>query len=231
MTEIVMPRLSDSMEEGTIIRWLKEAGAQVARGEELVEIETDKATMTYEADAGGVLEIVAPGGRHAADRRADRSHRDIALERAGGARSARRMQSPSRTLLPRRRRRTRRPPPLPPPTSPPTSAPSRACRRSSRRTLRHRVPHADGDAGRLRASPVARRIARERGVDLGGTDGHRPGRADREGRRRGGRERCRPGGQGAAAVRRGGARRRSLQQRPRRPRLRAPASPGPPRAR
>ena len=62
MAEIVMPRLSDSMEEGTIIRWLKEAGAPVARGEELVEIETDKATMTYESDAAGVLEIVAQEG-------------------------------------------------------------------------------------------------------------------------------------------------------------------------
>ena len=42
MAEIVMPRLSDSMEEGTIIRWLKEPGDDVARGEELVEIETER---------------------------------------------------------------------------------------------------------------------------------------------------------------------------------------------
>jgi pyruvate dehydrogenase E2 component (dihydrolipoamide acetyltransferase) len=45
--EIVMPRLSDSMEEGTILRWLKSPGDQVERGEELVEIETDKANMVY----------------------------------------------------------------------------------------------------------------------------------------------------------------------------------------
>ena len=57
-----MPRLSDSMEEGTILRWLKSDGDQVARGEELAEIETDKATMTYESDATGVLEIVAEEG-------------------------------------------------------------------------------------------------------------------------------------------------------------------------
>src|SRR4051794_5775317 len=57
-----MPRLSDSMEEGTILRWLVESGATVARGDEIVEIETDKANMTYEADAGGVLEIVASEG-------------------------------------------------------------------------------------------------------------------------------------------------------------------------
>jgi len=62
MADIVMPRLSDTMEEGTILRWLKADGEQVARGEELVEIETDKATMTYESDQAGVLEIVAGVG-------------------------------------------------------------------------------------------------------------------------------------------------------------------------
>jgi len=57
-----MPRLSDSMEEGTIVRWLKSAGDSVAAGEPLVEIETDKATIEYEAEAAGVLEIVAAEG-------------------------------------------------------------------------------------------------------------------------------------------------------------------------
>ncbi|HEY4810848.1 MAG TPA: dihydrolipoamide acetyltransferase family protein [Solirubrobacteraceae bacterium] len=62
MAEIMMPRLSDTMEEGIILRWLKGNGEEVARGEELVEIETDKATMTYESDQAGVLEIVAETG-------------------------------------------------------------------------------------------------------------------------------------------------------------------------
>src|ERR671922_2463353 len=62
MPDLVMPRLSDSMEEGTIIRWLVEDGAEVHRGDEIVEIETDKATMTYESDADGVLRIVATEG-------------------------------------------------------------------------------------------------------------------------------------------------------------------------
>src|SRR5579884_1270500 len=57
-----MPRLSDSMEEGTIIRWLKSDGDEVRRGDEIVEIETDKANMTYEADQDGVLQIVAREG-------------------------------------------------------------------------------------------------------------------------------------------------------------------------
>jgi pyruvate dehydrogenase E2 component (dihydrolipoamide acetyltransferase) len=53
--DVVMPRLSDSMEEGTIVRWLKQPGDAVARGDELAEIETDKATMPCEADIDGTL--------------------------------------------------------------------------------------------------------------------------------------------------------------------------------
>jgi pyruvate dehydrogenase E2 component (dihydrolipoamide acetyltransferase) len=62
MTDITMPRLSDSMEEGTILSWLRAAGEHVEAGDELVEIETDKATMTYESPEAGVLAIVAPQG-------------------------------------------------------------------------------------------------------------------------------------------------------------------------
>src|SRR5829696_7374847 len=62
MGDVAMPRLSDSMEEGTILKWLKSDGDEVSKGEELVEIETDKANMTYEADEAGTLEIVAKEG-------------------------------------------------------------------------------------------------------------------------------------------------------------------------
>src|SRR3954451_2273364 len=62
-SDVVMPRLSDSMEEGTILRWIKSRGEDVAVGDELVEIETDKANMVYEADTAGTLvEIVAQEG-------------------------------------------------------------------------------------------------------------------------------------------------------------------------
>src|SRR4051794_14248693 len=54
-SDVGMPRLSDSMEEGTVLKWLVEEGGEVKRGEPLVEIETDKANMTYEADTDGVL--------------------------------------------------------------------------------------------------------------------------------------------------------------------------------
>lgn len=62
MTDIQMPSLADAMEEGTVLTWLAAPGQHVEQGEELVEIETDKATMTYECPASGVLEIVAETG-------------------------------------------------------------------------------------------------------------------------------------------------------------------------
>ncbi|HKH23364.1 MAG TPA: biotin/lipoyl-containing protein, partial [Solirubrobacterales bacterium] len=63
MEEIVMPRLSDSMEEGTVLKWLKSVGDEVQVGEELVEIETDKANMVYESDlAGTIVEVLAQEG-------------------------------------------------------------------------------------------------------------------------------------------------------------------------
>jgi pyruvate dehydrogenase E2 component (dihydrolipoamide acetyltransferase) len=81
-SDVTMPRLSDSMEEGTVLKWLVDEGGEVKRGEPLVEIETDKANMTYDADADGVLvEILAQEGdtlaigevvHHPQDRRAPR---------------------------------------------------------------------------------------------------------------------------------------------------------------
>jgi pyruvate dehydrogenase E2 component (dihydrolipoamide acetyltransferase) len=63
MPEITMPRLSDTMEEGTISRWLKQPGDTIQKGDILGEIETDKATMDLEAYEAGVLEqILVPAG-------------------------------------------------------------------------------------------------------------------------------------------------------------------------
>ena len=63
MAEITMPRLSDTMEEGTIASWLKKPGEKVDRGEVIAQIETDKATMDLTAfEAGTLQEILAPEG-------------------------------------------------------------------------------------------------------------------------------------------------------------------------
>jgi pyruvate/2-oxoglutarate/acetoin dehydrogenase E1 component len=61
LVDIGMPRLSDSMEEATVRTWLKTPGDRVTRGEPLVEVETDKATVVYEAELDGVLEEIAVG--------------------------------------------------------------------------------------------------------------------------------------------------------------------------
>ncbi|MTL12631.1 biotin/lipoyl-binding protein [Nocardia seriolae] len=63
MSEVTMPRLSDTMEEGIVSAWLKQVGDQVKAGEILAEIETDKALMELEAYEDGILEaiIAEPG--------------------------------------------------------------------------------------------------------------------------------------------------------------------------
>ena len=73
VVDIAMPRLSDSMEEATVVRWLKQPGDAVAKGEELVEVETDKATIVYEAERDGVLD--RDRDRRGRDGRARRGHR------------------------------------------------------------------------------------------------------------------------------------------------------------
>lgn len=64
MGEVTMPRLSDTMSEGTVGRWLKQPGDQVSVGEIIAEIETDKATMELEAFESGILQkVIVPTGR------------------------------------------------------------------------------------------------------------------------------------------------------------------------
>jgi pyruvate dehydrogenase E2 component (dihydrolipoamide acetyltransferase) len=149
--EIVMPRLSDSMEEGTILLWLKADGERVERGEELVEIETDKANMTYESDQAGTLTLLAaegdtlPVGSPIA--RVDE------VEGAAPAGAAARGDEAPAT--------TERTTPPSAPASPAAPAAQPATPPSAP------APPAAAPAGeRVKASPLARRIAQESGVDL-----------------------------------------------------------------
>ena len=157
-----MPRLSDSMEEGTILEWLKQVGDEVALGDELVEIETDKANMAYEADVAGTLsEILVQEGETVAIgtpiARVDGGAEGPTPESAGPVAAG-------------------DPPPLPvakassgavPPTPPPAGGtPINAAPTS---------PQASSRDGRIKASPVAKRIALERGVELSGLHGSGPG--------------------------------------------------------
>ena len=188
MPDVVMPRLSDSMEEGTILRWLKADGDEVQRGEELVEIETDKATMTYEADAAGVLAIVAAegdtlpigqviatigggaepaavgaGAQGASAPAVEAAEPPAAAPEAGAGPAAAAPEPGARPAAPRRAaRRGEVAGGADAPAQPAAPGPAVS---------------SNGDAadGRVKASPVARRIARERGVDLSALRGSGPG--------------------------------------------------------
>jgi pyruvate dehydrogenase E2 component (dihydrolipoamide acetyltransferase) len=166
MPDVVMPRLSDSMEEGTILKWLKSDGDEVARGDELVEIETDKATMTYEADTAGTLSIVAQEGETlpigqviarlgaageapAGDGAAAAAQAPQQAEASGNGSPAEAPAAPAPAAI------------AEPPAAAPAPAPAE--------------PSVEGNGGRPKASPVARRIAREQGIDLTTLQGTGPG--------------------------------------------------------
>jgi len=162
MADVVMPRLSDSMEEGTIVRWLKDDGDDVRRGEEIAEIETDKATMTYEADQDGVLSIVASEG--------DTLAIGEVIARIGAegeeAPSEERAQGDAEGEAEASAQGAPEPEPEssePEPESEPDAEPAPG-------------PPALGNGGdRVKASPVARRVARDLGVELTALSGSGPG--------------------------------------------------------
>jgi len=159
--DVVMPRLSDSMEEGTILRWLVSSGDSVSRGDEIVEIETDKANMTYEADASGVFEIVASEG--------DTLPIGELIARIGdgaGTSDSGQAAEPAATAEPTAATEpaasAERATPAPSPSMPAVGE-------------RSAEPAPTGENGRVKASPIARRLARERGVDLAALTGSGPG--------------------------------------------------------
>jgi pyruvate dehydrogenase E2 component (dihydrolipoamide acetyltransferase) len=202
-----MPRLSDSMEEGTILKWLKAAGEDVSRGEALVEIETDKATMTYESDATGRLEIVAaegdtlPIGAVIARLGGEADGSDRGGASAGGGGDA--GGAPAGVLRDPAAGVQGAPPAVAAPDSVadgvidlPVDAPADRAGDldgdpvEGPADLPAGPPGAwppgadvepsgggdsDGRGERVRASPLARRIAREQGVDLGSVRGTGPG--------------------------------------------------------
>ncbi|HEY8639520.1 MAG TPA: dihydrolipoamide acetyltransferase family protein, partial [Solirubrobacterales bacterium] len=182
--------LSDSMEEGTVLRWLKSEGEEVAVGDELVEIETDKANMVYESDAAGTLiEIVANEG--------DTLGIGEVIARVGDASEANGTGKKGKKGKKEKAGVTGAEQGGHPP--PPADASEQA-----RITGREQLPGGASDDvdsgrapsgastgaeiggdGRVKASPIARRIAAEKGVDLAALQGSGPGgrivKADVEG--------------------------------------------------
>ena len=154
MAEIVMPRLSDTMEEGTILRWLKADGDEVERGEELVEIETDKAAMVYESDQEGTLAIVAGEGSTLAVGETI-AHVGSAADASSAADKDEKPAS-----RPARVRAV-------------SDAPAECGANAAEAPAEVSTGSDDGE--RVKASPVAKRIARETGVDLHDVTGTGPG--------------------------------------------------------
>jgi pyruvate dehydrogenase E2 component (dihydrolipoamide acetyltransferase) len=181
--DIVMPRLSDSMEEGTILKWMKGVGDEVAVGDELVEIETDKANMVFEADAAGTLiEIVASEGdtlpigeviaRVGAASEAGGDGRAADGDGAGGGDGASPPSDSPRSAADS------------PPGDRTAAAPESETQQEDEAPQAAEAPEpaeapaapaGDGGNGRVKASPLARRIAEEKGLDLRSLRGSGPG--------------------------------------------------------
>lgn len=137
-TDVIMPALGIAQEKGTLVSWLKAEGKSVTKGEPLMEVETDKATVEVEAPASGILAHVAaaPGDEVPVGQR-------IAVILAPGESLAKENTKAATTT-----------PSLSAPTAPPPRASSAPELQAAPMT------------GRIAASPAAKRIAKEKGIDL-----------------------------------------------------------------
>ena len=163
-SEIKLPRLGQGMESGTIVKWLKSEGERVEKGEPLYELDTDKVTQEVEADASGVLLQIAvqegevPVGRTIAvigeEGEEVPASTNGAEEPPPGAAESRvqTVEAPSQAPAREAEREEVRGAPAEPPAPVPVQR----------------------DGGRVKASPLARRIARERGIDLAAIAGTGP---------------------------------------------------------
>jgi pyruvate dehydrogenase E2 component (dihydrolipoamide acetyltransferase) len=195
-----MPQMGYDMQEGTVVRWRKQEGETVARGDIIAEIETDKATVEYEAFTGGVLgKIVAQEGAvvPVGELIAVITDPGEAVPDDIGAPAAGESPAPAPAADGRRDAAAPTPQAEPPPAA--AAGDVRAspiARRLARErgidlalvpgtgpggriveedVLGYREPAPEAPAGEVRASPLARRLARERGIDLARITGTGPG--------------------------------------------------------
>src|SRR5215213_9670909 len=151
-TELKMPALSPTMEEGTLAKWLVKEGDTVSSGDILAEIETDKATMEFEAvDEGTIAKILIPEGSDGV-----KVGTPIALlagegEDASAAASA---PAPKVEAAPEPKA-AEAPQPAPPPQAPVETPAAPAAPAPARQ-----------EGERIKASPLARRLAEAQGIDL-----------------------------------------------------------------
>jgi pyruvate dehydrogenase E2 component (dihydrolipoamide acetyltransferase) len=159
-TEIKLPRLGQGMESGTIVRWLKSEGDKVEKGEPLYELDTEKVTQEVESDASGVLLKIA-----VQDGEVDvgttiafvgEAGEQVSAPSSNGKAAAKVEEAPQEEGSPGAARETER----------------EEGRAASAEPAAPAEPIRDG--GRVKASPLARRIAREKGLDLAAISGTGP---------------------------------------------------------
>jgi len=163
--ELKMPALSPTMEEGTLAKWLVKEGDKVASGDILAEIETDKATMEFEAvDEGTIAKIIVPEGTDGVKVGAPIAILAGEGEDASAASAAPKADTPApappkAVPEPKADATPKAAPPPQAPVETPAAPPQPA--------------RAEGD--RVKASPLARRLAQAQNIDLGAIQGSGPG--------------------------------------------------------
>ena len=195
-TKVVMEALSPTMEEGRLVKWLKNEGDKIAKGEVLAEVETDKAVMELVARGEGVLrkrvldegqtapvgQLVGVIGTADEDIGAILASAPAAAPAAsgGGATSAP-ASTPAAQTPAAQAPAPSQSPAAPAPSAPPPAAPDAPALGGPRQTPPNApaaeapapAPHENGE--RPRSSPLARRLASDRGLDLGQVHGSGPG--------------------------------------------------------
>jgi len=161
MAEVSMPRLSDTMQEGTISHWIKKIGDEIKKGDILAEVETDKANMEVESYDTGILEkILVQEGETAPIGQA------IAIIGSGQGTSTADTQKPAQ---PAQAAATSQPPAQVSQTAAAASSLAQTTANSGTNSS------TASDGSRLKVSPLARRIAEEHGIDLNRVQGTGPG--------------------------------------------------------
>jgi pyruvate dehydrogenase E2 component (dihydrolipoamide acetyltransferase) len=194
--EITMPQMSDTMTEGTVVKWHKKEGDKVNSGEELADIETDKATMPMEAFESGTLAFIAAkegdkvnvGDLIAVIAKSSEKADDVKKQFAAGASAHKSAGSngPAIANKPTSAAAEGVAPPAPHGGSVATlegasrgevHEPDHVGHGATRQPPRAvpSVPGHDNGDGRIKASPLARRIATDKGVDLASLQGSGPG--------------------------------------------------------
>jgi pyruvate dehydrogenase E2 component (dihydrolipoyllysine-residue acetyltransferase) len=183
MPEIQMPKLSDTMTEGTLVSWKKKKGEEVSTGDVIAEIETDKATMEWESPEDGVLtEIyVEEGGKvEVGQKIAFIGAKGEAAPEQAKAAPAKPQESASEPAQPQAE--TEKPAPAKaeqPETAPPQEDQKKSERldvsqSASAKATPPSRPSGKSDEARVKASPLARRLAAEQGLDIAQIKGSGP---------------------------------------------------------